>query len=485
MVLDNSGNIYLTGRSRSHETDWDYLTVKYNENGDLLWAKIFNGESDGSDWPYALTVGPAGDVYVTGDSRDDSSALDIVTVKYHPSGDTAWVRRFDGGFNCDDMARGIGVDDLGNVYVTGSSYDTTTRLDYVTLKYDPDGTEMWVRKFNGTADSSDEARAMVVDNLGNVGVTGYSICFDTVESEICTTANYLTITYDSAGSELWSQAYGGPGSGEELPFSMTQDRCRNLYVTGKGIFAQAHNFDYATVKYDSDGNQLWAQPYNGPGNDWDVGYALATDDSGFVYVTGGSTDNFSSYDYATVKYTPDGTQLWVARFNGVGNYTDFAHAIAVDANGNVYVTGQSAQASHYPTDNDFVTIKYDSDGNEAWVRSYDGPWENPANNDDEACAIAVDSDGHILVAGSSEDTIGYYDFLLLSYFEVDVRGDINDDQAINISDVIYALNYLYKSGPVPDPLQWADVNCDEIVDISDVVFLINYLFRLGPLPCEI
>jgi hypothetical protein len=69
MVLDNSGNIYLTGRSRSHETDWDYLTVKYNENGDLLWAKIFNGESDGSDWPYALTVGPAGDVYVTGDSR--------------------------------------------------------------------------------------------------------------------------------------------------------------------------------------------------------------------------------------------------------------------------------------------------------------------------------------------------------------------------------------------------------------------------------
>ena len=485
MLLDDSNNIYLAGRSRSHETGWDYLTVKYDGDGNLLWASTFNGESDGQDWPYAMTVDSAGNVYVTGDGYREGSGLDFVTIKYNADGDTAWVRRFNGNHNSDDRARAIGVDDLGNVYVAGSSYDTVTGFDYATVKYDPDGVQLWVREYDGTADSTDEARLMAVEGEGNVYVCGNSMWVDTIESAVCTTANYLIVKYDCSGNELWSETYRERGNGEELPFSMTRDRYGNVYITGKSFVSWAHSYDYATVKYDSDGNQLWVQTYNGPGNDWDVGYAVTTDDSGFVYVTGASTDNFSGYDYATVKYAPDSAQLWAARYNGVGNYTDFARAIAVDAYGSVYVTGHSAKESYYPTDNDFVTIKYDSGGNEVWLVSYNGPGEDPANNDDEACAIAVDADGNIHVAGSSEDTVGYYDFVLVRYFEIDARGDINGDEVIDISDVIHALNYLYKSGPTPDPLEWADVNCDEAVDLSDVIHLINYLFKGGPPPCEI
>jgi len=53
---------------------------------------------------------------------------------------------------------------------------------------------------------------------------------------------------------------------------------------------------------------------------------------------------------------------------------------------------------------------------------------------------------------------------------------------IEIGDVVYLINYLFRSGSAPDPLEVGDVNCDEIVDISDVVYLINYLFRSGPPP---
>jgi hypothetical protein len=62
------------------------------------------------------------------------------------------------------------------------------------------------------------------------------------------------------------------------------------------------------------------------------------------------------------------------------------------------------------------------------------------------------------------------------------RGDCNRDGAIDIGDVVYLINYLYKSGPVPNPLASGDANRDSVVDVGDVVYLINYLFKSGPPP---
>jgi hypothetical protein len=64
-----------------------------------------------------------------------------------------------------------------------------------------------------------------------------------------------------------------------------------------------------------------------------------------------------------------------------------------------------------------------------------------------------------------------------------VCGDVNADGKINISDVVYLINYLLINGPAPDPLWVGDCNCDGVVIVSDVVYLINYLFIGGPPPC--
>ncbi|MCK4224736.1 MAG: dockerin type I repeat-containing protein [candidate division Zixibacteria bacterium] len=61
-------------------------------------------------------------------------------------------------------------------------------------------------------------------------------------------------------------------------------------------------------------------------------------------------------------------------------------------------------------------------------------------------------------------------------------GDVNADAVIDIGDVVYVVNYLYKNGPDPDPLEAGDANCDGIIDLGDVVYLINYLFKGGPEP---
>ncbi|MBA3726335.1 MAG: SBBP repeat-containing protein, partial [Armatimonadetes bacterium] len=123
-------------------------------------------------------------------------------------------------------------------------------------------------------------------------------------------------------TEAWVARYNGPGNSNDTARALAADAAGNVYVTGYSYGAGTGDFDYATIKYDSNGNQLWVARYNGPGNDNDYASALAVDAAGNVYVTGLSLGAGTSYDYATVKYDSNGNQLWVARYNGPGNFYD-------------------------------------------------------------------------------------------------------------------------------------------------------------------
>src|SRR5205814_1107569 len=98
-----------------------------------------------------------------------------------------------------------------------------------------------------------------------------------------------------------------------------------------------------------------ASRYQGSGNDTDGATAIALDHSGNAYVTGFSVGSGGDYDYATIKYNSMGQEQWVARYNGPGNDWDLAEHIAVDSSGNVYVTGNSFGLG---SDYDYATIKY-------------------------------------------------------------------------------------------------------------------------------
>ena len=135
------------------------------------------------------------------------------------------------------------------------------------------------------------------------------------------------------------------------------DGSGNVYVTG--VSYNGANDDYLTVAYDSAGTELWAKVKNGAANSYDYAYALAVDGSGNVYVTGISY-NGSDYDYLTVAYDSAGTELWAKVKNGAANSDNRAYALAVDGSGNVYVTGYSYNGANY----DYLTVAYDSAGNE-------------------------------------------------------------------------------------------------------------------------
>jgi hypothetical protein len=127
--------------------------------------------------------------------------------------------------------------------------------------------------------------------------------------------------------EAWVARYNGPGNSSDSARAITIDSSGNVYVTGysAGADAGADGFsDFATIKYNSARQQQWVARYNGPGNSIDGGTAIAVDTSGNVYVTGDSTGSGGQPDYATVKYDTSGQQQWVAWYDGPGNGEDRA-----------------------------------------------------------------------------------------------------------------------------------------------------------------
>jgi hypothetical protein len=407
MAVDLQGNIYVTGGSWGGlETQNDFATIKYDKYGNVVWVARYDGPGESYDWPRAIVVDFQGNVYVIGDSHEFGTDYDYTTVKHDRNGNVVWVARYDGPGEARDLVLAIAVDFQGNVYVTGISDGIGTYpADFATVKYDRSGNEVWVARYNGPGNHIDRATAIATDKAGNVYVTGYS-------RGIGTYGDYATIKYDKDGNEVWVARYDGPGESRDDVSAIAIDIAGNVYVTGES-YEIGTDHDYTTVKYDKDGNEVWVAEYDGPaGNPSDLANAIAVDFQGNVYVTGQSRGIGTSFDYATVKYDKDGNEVWVGRYNGPGgNPSDVATAIAVDLQGNIYVTGNSGYIVAPVSYNDFATVKYDKDGNEVWVGRYNGP----ANSEDRTAAIAIDKAGNIYVTGFTWQIGTYRDYVTIKY----------------------------------------------------------------------
>ncbi|MFH1717319.1 MAG: SBBP repeat-containing protein [Planctomycetota bacterium] len=411
MTVDDAGNVYVTGYSYGTDSHYDYVTAKYDSSGNQLWLAMYNGPGNYYDDARAIAVDVLGNVYVTGYSYGQGTGSDYATIKYNPDGVEQWVARHNGLANANDVAYTLGVDSRGNVYVTGESDNNGSRLDYATIKYNPDGIEQWMATYDGPGNHQDSARAMKLDALDNVYVTGCSY------GDGSTMEDYATIKYDSNGVERWVARYAGPASHPSSAYDIAQaiavDTLGNVYVTGYSDGAGT-SYDYATVKYNTHGVEQWVARYTGTGNKYDYAQAIALDKQGNAYVTGYSFNTGTNHDFATVKYDSAGRELWVATYNGPGNNNDRAQDIAVDDAGNAYVTGYSFIGSNLY---DYATIKYDPAGNSLWTAIYNGP----GNDCDYAYAIALDKLGNVYVAGGSVGDGSRYDLATIKYSQENTR----------------------------------------------------------------
>jgi len=396
IVADIFGNVYVTGYSLGSGTNWDYATIKYDSAGVLQWVQRYNGPGNFYDIAYAIAVDDLGFIYVTGGSYGSGGNYDYFTIKYSSSGDTVWTRRYNGPKNALDKAYAIVLDDSGNVYITGESEGLTGTHgifeDYATIKYSTDGTFRWAARYNGPAGDYDRSNAITIDESGNVYVTGTSDGGSSGSG--APHFDYATLKYNSSGAFQWLRRYNGSNGTDESK-SVEVDITGNVIVTGFS-YVTGNDDDYVTIKYDSTGDTLWIRSYNGPGDNTDQANDLAIDDFGNVYVTGNSYGGISTnYDYCSIKYNSDGDSLWVNRYNGPGSDIDQGISIALDKLYNVYVTGSSTAAGSL----DYATIKYDTIGDEQWVERYSNG--GASGSSEEVSSLYVDTLYNVYITGMS------------------------------------------------------------------------------------
>ena len=417
----------------------------------VLWESRFTSTGQNSDSGKELAIDISGNVYVTGTSRTSvANGFDIVTIKYDPLGNQLWSMIFNGSGSSLDEARDIAVDKNGNVYVTGYTASTGPNYDYITIKYNSAGVQQWATTYNGTGNGYDEAYALAVDTNGNVYVTGGS----DVTSQ---GSNYATIKYNTSGVQQWVRFYNGSGNSIDAATQIKLDNTFNVYVSGHS-YGSGTDLDIATIKYDNTGTQQWVSRFNGALNLFDVPEALHIDNMNNVYVAGSTfggiaTDN----DYVTIKYDSAGAQQWARILDGPLNEEDKAFDVLTDANLNVYVTGRSVGANG--TGENMRTLKYDVAGNLLWQDTYDGP----TSGYDDAQQMRLGNSGALYVTGYSAGVGTNNDYLTLKYdtangsieWEARFNGPAsNNDQAFAME--IDATESIYVTGTSYDPASFQD-----------------------------
>ncbi len=393
LAIDSSGNIIVTGSSLGfvpgHEYTYEYATLKYDGEGNLLWTARYDGPGTVfSDVPVGVGVDSADNIYVSGSSPGSGTDLDIATVKYSPDGTELWVRRWNGPSDRTDSALAMVVDASGNVYVTGGSYTPATVTDMITLKYDSNGVLLWSTTFRGGY-GTDSANDIALGADGSVYVTGESI-------QASTAFDWATVKYDADGVQQWVAFVDGTQHGYDHAYALAVDPAGDAYVTGYTVGA-GNVSALTTVAYDPDGGQLWANfaPVS------DVGSTIVLDAFGNMLV--------GCWSGRVLSYDPDGAERWNYDFGGGGNTRPLAST--VDAAGNWYLTGYE-----FIGNENIVTVMLDPEGSEVWSAIYAGP-----AGDDTGRAIALAADGGVIIAGGSDLGGSHnFDFCTIRYADATV-----------------------------------------------------------------
>jgi hypothetical protein len=275
----------------------------------------------------------------------------LLSVTVHAQVQQAWSASFRySTHSTNDHGNAVTVDADGNVYVLGpTAYGSGDDSEdgMVTIKYDKHGTKLWSTRFPGR-ELVRTGPSIVVDAGGNVFVAGRK------ERDVAPWAyplEYVIVKYNSAGALQWSRTYEGPRQ-RCLSVYLAIDAASNVYVTGASLSDEGEepNFygptDIATLKFDKDGTLKWTKRYNGAApNDFDdAPGGMVVDADGNVYITGNSQKD-GRISCTTIKYGTDGTELWVQRYNATATSWDVGADITMDASGNIYVCSKNFTSS--------------------------------------------------------------------------------------------------------------------------------------------
>jgi hypothetical protein len=362
-----------------------------------------------------------------------------------------WVRRYSGPMSNGSSGLSVKLDNAGNVYVLTEISTPATLDDFGVIKYSPAGSLLWEGVYNSPGNLSDQAAAFEVTGAGDVYITGSSgINFE---------YHILTVKFNSAGILQWAEVYDGEGPGDS-PGSIILDNGENILVVGSS--ANVSSASALIIKYNSSGDSVWVRKFTelSPASRNENG---VIDDLNNIYNVG-----YVGSDYLITKYNSSGQLQWYFAYNSPQTYSDQAHHIDIDINGNVYVVGTNlvptssfnntliklnnigglqweriftgvlpgngrcqrpkgiavtpdGSSIYYTTfcangtgggGYDIVTLSYNSDGDSNWVRRY---WGGVGATANEPYSLKLDKFGNIYVTGRASYVVSGQDYTTIRY----------------------------------------------------------------------
>jgi uncharacterized delta-60 repeat protein len=400
IATDASGNVYIAGAINNNTSQRDAGAIKYDNGGNLLFSKPYNGEGDFNDNGVAMVQDASGNTYAAGYTYNETNNRDIFITKVDATGNTVVSKTFQGLKGDDDELTGLAYDANGYIYACGYTKVSGEKSDYITIKYTLSLDTVWTRTYNYTTNQSDKAESIVVDAGGDVYVTGRS---DADANDTIDNRDIVTIKYNSVGTQIWLQRYNGAANLSDEPAKLILN---NGNVIVAGISANATDEDIVVLEYaQSSGAAVAGFPvvFNSATGKNDNVNSLIADASGNIYAAGYVDQALPDQDYVVLKYnSTGGAPAWVRYYSGTSGQQDHAAALAMDGQGNIIVAGKSdVDNNPLATNYDYLTIKYDAAGNTLWSALPD--YNGNAGEDDEPADVVTDANNNIYVTGQSQE----------------------------------------------------------------------------------
>ncbi len=304
VAVDSANNIYAGGYTKTSVEGDDFLVLKLSASGVLQsgWPVVYDGGYKGDDRLMSLALTSDGNVAATGYSWNGTN-FDYLTAKFDTNGNNMWSERYPpavtGSDNKPVVIKADNSDTTGKVVVTGYTSNATDH-DITTVKYDGSGNQLWSHTYNGGFD--DDPSSLWIDGSGDVYISGYSWT-------LAGNYQFYTARYNgSTGVPVWETVTGTSGDNNDytVPMDISLDPAGDVLVTGFTFKSALGNYDWMTEKFSgSTGNLLWQAMFDGGTQHDDKPVGLAISSTGDLYVAGWSdawTSGASDYDYYAIKY---------------------------------------------------------------------------------------------------------------------------------------------------------------------------------------
>ncbi|TFF90851.1 MAG: hypothetical protein EU548_00930 [Promethearchaeota archaeon] len=320
IALDSAGNIYATGSTSSYGTgSRDLALVKFYSSGTKAWNVTWGG----AEWEegHGIVLDSTGNIYVTGETESYGSGVDdLVVIKFYPNGTKAWNVTW--GDSSHDYGYDIALDSEGNIYVTGSTYSYGVgHSDIVVVKFYPNGTMRWNVTWGGS--SYDEGYGIALDSAGNIYATGNTSSYGAGHGDIAVVKFYPN------GTKAWNVTWGG--SNDDLGYAITADSAGNIYATGASSSYGEGSNDLAVVKFYPNGTKAWNVTWGGSYAECGYDIALDTAGNIYA-TGGSSSYGEGSNDLAVVKFYPNGTKSWNKTWGSSSYEIGYGIALDSDGN---------------------------------------------------------------------------------------------------------------------------------------------------------